>query len=206
MRTTIVITLDGILVQIPNASVYKSNIRNFTTNCNRREVFDVGIGYDDLISDAQEIARKVLLEHPAVLKDPEPSVLVNDLATSTVTLRVYFWLDGSKHSWLKVRSSVIRLVKRAFQEHGISMPDEAREILFPRGVHVTLENEADEKPSHGGAEPRARVDRESVDEEASTRAEGGLHSEAAMIQEQARQAQPVEPGENLLDPEPAGTK
>ena len=199
MRTTIVMTLDGILVQIPNAAVYKSNILNFTTNCNRREVFDVGIGYDAVISDAQEIARSVLLEHPAVLDDPEPSVLVNDLAASTVNLRVYFWLDGSRHSWLKVRSSVIRLVKRAFQDNGISMPDEAREILFPGGVHVMLE-----KPEKGteGEEIESPAENPQLHdpgaEAASTKAEGGLHSEAGVIREQARQAQPAPPEDNLL--------
>ena len=202
MRTTIVMTLDGILVQIPNSAVYKSNIQNFTTNCNRREVFDVGIGYDDVISEAQEIARSVLLKHPAVLNNPEPAVLVNNLGTSTVTLRIYFWLDGSQHSWLKVRSSVIRLVKRAFQERGVSMPDEAREILFPRGVHVTLE-----KPEEDGRDVATSDTEKSAhpelagSEPASTRAEGGLSSEAGVIREQARNAQPVPPEENLLHQE-----
>jgi YihY family inner membrane protein len=37
VRTTILMALDGNLVQIPNASVYKSNLRNFTTNSNRRD-------------------------------------------------------------------------------------------------------------------------------------------------------------------------
>ena len=105
---------------------------------NRREVFEVGIGYDDSINDAQEIARKVLAEHPAVLNDPEPAVLVDSLGRSTVNLRVYFWLNGHENSWLKVRSSVIRLVKLAFQQQGISMPDEAREMVFPQGIPVTL--------------------------------------------------------------------
>ena len=81
VRTTILMTLDGNLVQIPNASVYKSNLRNFTTNSNRREDFVVGIGYDDSINEAQEIARKVLADHPAVLNDPEPSVLADSLGT-----------------------------------------------------------------------------------------------------------------------------
>jgi small-conductance mechanosensitive channel len=206
IRTTVVMTLDGILVQIPNATVYKSNIRNFTTNCNRREVFDIGIGYDDVISDAQEVARSVLLEHSAVLDDPEPSVLVNDLGPSTVNLRVYFWLDGSKHSWLKVRSSVIRLVKRAFQEHGISMPDQAREILFPHGVHVTLAKSGSDETG-GGFDQKVekpgatRIALEAV----STRAEGGLYSEADTIKEQARQAQPIPPEENLLHAEDSGS-
>jgi small conductance mechanosensitive channel len=87
VRTTILMTLDGNLVQIPNATVYKSNLRNFTTNANRREDFVVGIGYDDSINEAQEIARKVLADHPAVLNDPEPSVLADSLGKSTVNLR-----------------------------------------------------------------------------------------------------------------------
>lgn len=195
MRTTILMTLDGNLVQIPNASVYKSNLRNFTTNSNRREDFVVGIGYDDAISEAQEIMQKVLAEHPAVLNDPEPSVLADSLGRSTVNLRVYFWLNGREHSWLKVRSSVIRLVKRAFQKHGISMPDEAREVVFPQGVPVTV---LDGKPADGrGAQGKQRQLHEELDE-VSTKAEAGLYSESVVIEEQARQVQPAQDGENLL--------
>lgn len=199
VRTTILMTLDGNLIQIPNASVYKSTIRNFTTNPNRREVFEVGIGYDDSINDAQEIARKVLAEHPAVLNDPEPAVLVDSLGRSTVNLRVYFWLNGHENSWLKVRSSVIRLVKLAFQKQGISMPDEAREVVFPQGIPVTL---LDATPADAlGAMPKKRRSTESppADLDAvSTKAEAGLYSEAVVIEEQARQVQPLKDGENLL--------
>jgi small conductance mechanosensitive channel len=199
MRTTILMTLDGNLIQIPNASVYKNNLRNFTTTSDRREDFLVGIGYDDAISEAQEIVRKVLADHPAVLNDPEPSVLVDSLGRSTVNIRVYFWLNGRKHSWLKVRSSVIRLVKRALQKHGISMPDEAREVVFPQGVPVTVR---DRKPADVyDSMPEKRLPAESLPEEldeVSTKAEAGLYSEAVVIEEQARQAQPLKDGENLL--------
>jgi small conductance mechanosensitive channel len=206
VRTTILMTLEGNLVQIPNASVYKSNIRNFTTNPNRREVFEVGIGYDDAINDAQEIARKVLAEHPAILNDPEPAVLVDSLGRSTVNLRVYFWLNGHENSWLKVRSSVIRLVKLAFQQQGISMPDEAREVVFPQGIPVTL---LDATPADApGAMPEKRPSTEPPPEDlaaVSTKAEAGLYSEAAVIEEQARQVQPLKKGENLLPGAPSTT-
>ena len=132
-RTTILMTLDGNHVQIPNSTVYKSPIRNFTSNPNRRETFTIGIGYDDAIPKAQEIALAVLQDHPAILKSPEPWVLVDSLGSSTVVLKIYFWLNGTEHSWLKVRSSAIRLIKRAFQDSGISMPDDAREVVFPPG-------------------------------------------------------------------------
>jgi len=199
MRTTVLMTLDGNLVQIPNASVYKSNIRNFTANANRREDFVVGIGYDDSIKEAQEIARKVLADHPAILNDPEPSVLADSLGQATVNLRVYFWLNGREYSWLKVRSSVIRQVKLAFQQHGISMPDEAREVVFPDGVPVTmLDGKPLETPDVG---PVKRIPDQSSHKEldaASTSAEAGLYSEASVIEQQARQVQPLNDAENLL--------
>jgi small-conductance mechanosensitive channel len=204
VRTTVLMTLTGNHVQIPNATVYKSTIKNYTSNPNRREDFTVGIGYDVQIADAQKIALDVLAGHPAVLKHPEPWVLADSLGPGTVNLRVYFWIDGSQHSWLKVKSSAIRLVKRAFQAHGVSMPDEAREVLFPEGVPVHLldHRRAGEAavPSNSrrrAAEPRA--------ESAAVEAEGGLHSEAKQIEEQARLARNPEEGENLLRSPSAGS-
>lgn len=193
MRVTLLMSLDGNHIQIPNSIVYKSNIRNYTSNPNRREEFSVGIGYENTISQAQEIVLKVLEKHEAVLKDPEPWVLVDSLGKATVNLRVYFWLDGSQHSWLKVKSSVIRLVKRAFQAAGISMPDEAREVIFPKGISVQMieaekEVEASTKPV--SKEPgKLAADSES-----------GLRSEAKEIQNQAKQARLPEEGDNLLNP------
>lgn len=203
VRTTILMTLDGNLVQIPNASVYKSNLRNFTTNSNRRDQFEVGIGYDDSITEAQEIALQVLTDHPAVLSDPEPWVLVDSLGKATVNLRVYFWINGRKHSWLKVRSSVIRLVKRAFQKHGISMPDEAREVVFPQGIPITMHDGKLAGTPDAQPEKRFPVDAPSEEPDVvSTKAEGGLESEAGVLDEQARQAQPLREGENLLPKAP----
>ena len=42
-RSTILLTLDGSHVQIPNATVYKNTIENFSSNPNRRANFTVGI-------------------------------------------------------------------------------------------------------------------------------------------------------------------
>jgi small conductance mechanosensitive channel len=199
IRTTIVMTLDGNLVQIPNATVYKNNLRNFTTNTNRRDDFAIGIGYDDSISEAQEIARKVLADHPAVLDDPEPSVLADSLGTSTINLRVYFWLNGREHSWLKVRSSLIRQVKIAFQQHGISMPDESREIVFPKGIPVTMLDASAEgaDATRRGLRQRPQPPADGADGP-STKAEAGLYSEASVIEDQARHVQPLKEEENLL--------
>ncbi len=201
IRATVLMTPDGNHVQIPNATVYKSNIRNYTSNPNRRSEFTVGIGYDDNVQSAQEMVLKILADHPVVLKEPEPWVLVDNLGKSTVDLRIYFWIDGGQHSLVKVKSSVIRLVKRAFQDAGISMPDEARELIFPEGVPVRMIEP--ERPEEGRTRPIHKKASQKFEGEpamVSTDSEGGLRSEAEGIREQARQSRTPEEGQDLLKP------
>ncbi|MDZ7580848.1 MAG: hypothetical protein U5R30_09580 [Deltaproteobacteria bacterium] len=94
---------------------------------------------------------------------------------------------------------MIRLVKRAFQKQGISMPDEAREVVFPQGVPITV---IDGKPTDvQGAVSGERLSAQSRHEErdaASTKAEAGLYSEAVVIEGQAKQAQLFRDRENHL--------
>ncbi len=199
-RTTILMTLDGNQLQIPNATVFKSTIRNFTSNPKRREDFVIGIGYDDVVCQAQEAALRVLREHPAVLREPEPWVLVDDLGAATVNLRVYFWLDGEKHSWLKVRPSVIRLVNIALQEAVISLPDSAREIVFPEAVPIKMLEEG----GRSAIKVPARSARGRETDAASIEAEAGLRSEADELQEQAYRSWTPDGGENLLESAESG--
>ncbi|MEZ6053590.1 MAG: mechanosensitive ion channel family protein [Planctomycetaceae bacterium] len=201
-RGTLLMTLDGNHVQIPNATVYKATIQNFTANPKIRQDFTVGVGYDDSLAAAQETALSVLREHPTVLDDPEPWVLVEQLGAATVNLRVYFWIDGNKHSVLKVRSAIVRQVKGAFDQAGISMPDEAREVIFPNDVPVRM---LSYDTASGIGLPRSttgppeHVSRKAETDEVSTPAEGGLASEADEIREQARQSRTPDEGANLLE-------
>lgn len=193
IRSTILINLEGNYIQIPNATVYKNSIRNFSSNPNRREDFSVGIGYECNIAQAQEIALDVLKNHPAVLNEPEPWVLVNNLGKSTINLQMYFWLDGNKHSWLKVRSSVIRLIKKSFEENNISMPDSEREIIFPKGISVRIDKKNEFPDSKQAVST-------SESEMIATAAENQLGSEAQEIEKQAKQSHSAEEGSNLLKP------
>jgi len=195
IRATVIMTLDGNHLQIPNASVYKSSILNYTSNPNHRIHFVIGIGYDASITFAQEVASKILKGHPAVLKEPEPWILVDDLASSTVNLKFYVWLDGSKHNFLKVRSSVLRQIKRAYQTEGISMPDAARERIFLDGVSMQPHKETAsfdrKKPVSAPA---------SEDSKVVTKTEGQLESNDEDILKQARMSRSPEEGDDLLKP------
>lgn len=199
VRATLLMTLDGNHIQIPNSTVYKSSILNFTSNPNQRTTFTIGIGYDDSITKAQEIGAKILEDHPAVLREPEPWVLLDKLAASTVNVQFYFWVNAHKHNLLKVKSSLLRLIKTAYQEEGISMPDEAREMVFPKGVPVQLTGDS---PAPQGREREKDTENQlSEDSKVAAEGEGELESNDEEIREQARQSRSPEEGEDLLKPE-----
>jgi len=199
-RSTVLMTLDGNHVQIPNATVYKNTIINYTANPNRRSDFVIGIGYEDAIARAQDRIDGVLREHPAVLATPEPLVLVDELGAATVNLRVYFWYDATLYAPIKIKSSLVRLTKRTLEDAGISMPDEAREVIFPRGVPLIQAPPATEtQPEDGRPEPYAQPAVTAPPEPVTTAAEGDLRSDEGEIRAQAEQSRAPEEGGDLLE-------
>lgn len=212
-RGTTLVDFDGNHIQVPNATIYKEVIQNFSANPNVRGNFLIGVGYDSKVRFAQETAMAVMLEHPAVLADPEPQVLIEDLASSTINLRVYFWVDANQYSVIKVASALMRQVVRAFEAADVSMPDDAREIIFPQGVPWDQQDD-DTQPSaqaliQPGTEPSepheisGRISTDSNDSserspEVAERLLDDLASDTENIQKQAQNSREPEEGKNII--------
>lgn len=141
-RATTLVDFDGNHIQIPNATIYKGVIKNLTANPLMRGQFIVGVGYDSDIQHAQHIARQITMAQDNVLRDPEPQILIDELGPSTYNVKVYFWVDVEKTSVVKMSSVLMRNITLAFLDAGISMPDDAREIIFPQGLTVKGVNTA----------------------------------------------------------------
>jgi len=121
-RATILISPDANHIRIPNATVFKSVIVNYTRLPERRFQFDVKIAKEEDILHAQALAIDTLHHIASVLKEPKPSVLVNDLVDGGVILRVFAWVDQRKNSISKVRGEAIREIKQTFDKNHIVMP------------------------------------------------------------------------------------
>ncbi len=121
-RATILISLDGNHIRIPNSMVYKSVITNFTRKPERRFEFDLGIGSEQNLSQAQGLALETLKALSGIMTEPKPQVIIQELGDSSVVMRIYGWVNQQQHDFLKVRSEAIKLVKRTFDEANIVMP------------------------------------------------------------------------------------
>ncbi|WP_376691820.1 mechanosensitive ion channel domain-containing protein [Wenzhouxiangella sp. EGI_FJ10409] len=175
-RVTVLMTQNGNHVQIPNATIYKSDITNFSANPNERMEFGVVIGLNDSISATQEIGLAVVSGHPSVLVDPEPWVFAEEIRNAAVLIKVSFWFDSRKTNGLQLRSSLIRLTKRALMEAGMTIQAEQRQLVEQQAVDHAEESA-----------------------EAMTPSEAVIRPEGEVIRNQAALAPTPEKGENLLD-------
>lgn len=191
-RASTLVDFDGNHIQIPNATIYKGVIKNLTANPLMRGNFIVGVGYDANVQQAQQIAQSVIASQSNVLIDPEPQVLIDNLGSSTYNIKVYFWVDVEKTSVLKMASLLMRNIVAAYTDAGISMPDDARERIFPEGLQVINGPKQDNAPI---VEKQTTSTQKNVEVNAS---EDDVATEAHDIREQARRSRDPEAGENIL--------
>ena len=141
IRATTIRTYDGRKVVIPNSQLYTSTMTVNTAYSQRRLEFDVGIGYENNIIDAQQVILSVLKAAPTVSKLAEPSVIATALADSSVVLRVRWFIDdGTQTNRVASINEVIILVKEALEEANISIPFPITTLDTNHPLLVKIEN------------------------------------------------------------------
>ena len=144
MRGTTLMDQDGTLILIPNLTVINSIVQNTSANPQTRTSFTIGIGYENSVVEAQKVLLSVLEKSDRVLQDPKPLVLVDDLGSSSVNIKVYFWFDSTNASLVGMRSRVIAACKDALLQADITMPDGNREIIFRDPLKISMLKKQDD--------------------------------------------------------------
>lgn len=131
-RYTKLKTFDGRDVYIPNGDIIRKAVYNYTEDGFIRSEFVVGIAYEDGHKEAQNLILQAVRNSPGVVEDEnhEAFVILNELAASTVNLKVYFWVKTIefRRDALMKRSDVIANVKEAILANGLHLPANIHEI------------------------------------------------------------------------------
>ncbi|MEB3825206.1 MAG: mechanosensitive ion channel family protein [Desulfurococcales archaeon] len=126
--STVLKTPENNVIMVPNKSVWGSAIVNYTKMPVKRISVDVGVAYGTDLDKAVKTALDVIRSIEGVLSDPEPQVIVTELADSSVNLQLRAW--ARREDYWAVREAIIKAVYRRFNEEGIEIP-------FPQlDVHV----------------------------------------------------------------------
>lgn len=156
MRSTIIETVHGLEVIIPNKEVYQNPITNYTSTQRRRVDINVGVSYADDLDKVEELAMNAVKDIPnidAERTDPI-SFIYNEFGDSSINFSLRIWLIESKQStFLGARSEAIKRIKRVFDANEISIPFPIRTLDFGIEGGQKL-NEVLQINQHGQLEPK----------------------------------------------------
>ena len=129
-RATVLVTLEGKQIRIPNNIIYKEILINSSAAPTSQGTFDVLIPYEASTAAAITAITQAISDQEGVLRDPPARVLVEAMETNGIRLRAYYWVPVEGVDGLKLLSDLRLKSKVALQQAGIAPP--------PMGVLVSI--------------------------------------------------------------------
>ncbi len=133
LRSTKILTLDALMIVIPNSNIGNSQIINYSYPDSRRRLkIPVGVAYGTDINKLSTILKEVAKSQPHVLKMPDPRVVMDSFGDFSLNFLLMVWIDSHKDK-VEVVNRINREIDARFREEGVEIP-------FPiRTVHVKKE-------------------------------------------------------------------
>ena len=152
LRATVIRTLTGQLVFVPNKDVFQSPLQNFSSEGRRRVDVPVGIWYGDDLARAERIAIAAVEEVPG--RDPSRPVelFYEGFGDSSIDFMVRFWIpfDNREPDYLAARSEAVKRIKSAFDAQGVTIPFPIRTLDFSKiGGRMLHQELAPDRESDG---------------------------------------------------------
>jgi small-conductance mechanosensitive channel len=142
MRGTTILDWDGNLLLIPNSTVINSTVKNMSANSELRTSFLIRVSYSDSIKKCQDLINEALKSIEGIKKDPAPLIIVDQLGTSSIFLKIYFWFNQEHSSELNLKTSAMIKTKELFLANKITIPDEGREVVFSDTLQIKMSKES----------------------------------------------------------------
>jgi small conductance mechanosensitive channel len=128
---TMLTTLDNKTVFILNGDVMSGNIVNYSQTELIRLDLTYGIGYEDDLLKAKQVLLDIVQADERVVAEPKPTVIVSELADSSVNLSVRPYVRVNDMP--AVTAAVTEQAKLRFDAEGISIPFPQRDVHLFKG-------------------------------------------------------------------------
>jgi small-conductance mechanosensitive channel len=113
-------TFDNIVIRIPNEKIMKATFLNITRFPIRRLDLTINIAYKDDVEHAFEVLKDIARRNPYCLDEPEPILIFKGFMDSSQEILLGVWFE--KNDYIVLRNSILKEVKRKFDEEGIEIP------------------------------------------------------------------------------------
>jgi small conductance mechanosensitive channel len=116
VRATQLRSPDGQRVLVPNKQLFTNVLTNASATMRRRVEVVLELPYGQDAARARELLLAAATGVDGVSDDPAPRLLTEDLGESTLSLRLWFWVDPRAADVVRVRSAVLEAVEAALRE------------------------------------------------------------------------------------------
>jgi small-conductance mechanosensitive channel len=131
LRNTIIRTVTGQIVYIPNKKVFENPLENFTATGERRIDLSCGVSYGDDLEKVRDVATKAVEELEHVQTEKGVEFYFEEYGGSSINFKIRFWVAFSKNpDFWSARSEAIIAITKAFDENDIMIPFPIRTLDF----------------------------------------------------------------------------
>lgn len=131
LRNTIIRTVQGQIVYIPNKSVFENPLENFTAESNRRIDLSCGVSYGDDLEKAKEVAVEAVKELDNYDDSKDVEFYYDEFGGSSINFKIRFWVKfRTNPDYWSARSNAIMAITKAFDENDIMIPFPIRTLDF----------------------------------------------------------------------------
>ena len=128
LRSTRMLTLDNILISIPNSVITNAKIVNESAPQPRFRIrVPVGVAYGTKIDKVEKILLRLAKNNPLVASDPEPRVIFRSFGDSALNFELFCSGHQPRDRHLLI-NELNRNICSAFDEAGIKIPYPQRDI------------------------------------------------------------------------------
>jgi small-conductance mechanosensitive channel len=137
-RATILLSFDGNHIRIPNATVFKSRIINYSQNAERRFMFSIMVERDADLQATRSMVAQTVQHLPFILDEPAAQTWIEALHPAGIELVVTGWVDQNETSIVRAKGEALRQVKLAIQAAGVVIPDATQAIQLQRDTPIAV--------------------------------------------------------------------
>jgi small-conductance mechanosensitive channel len=127
-RATILLSFDGNHIRIPNATVFKSRIINYSQNAERRFKFSITVDRDADLKATRGLVAETVQSLPFILSAPAADTWIDALHPEGIELIVTGWVNQNESSLARAKGEALRQVKLAVQAAGVVIPDATQAV------------------------------------------------------------------------------
>ena len=117
---TILVTPDNKTIYAPNGNLSNGVITNYSMKDLRRVEWNIAVEYGTDFNKVEQVVKNIIAQNPMIVQTPEPSILLGELADSSVNIKIRVWVKTDDY-WA-VNFQMNKDIYETFNKEGIEFP------------------------------------------------------------------------------------